>query len=260
MTQKFNNEKIGISAEIAIADTFNIVVDNRYRTRGDKEIITLLQRDILNIFFEENIPIPSKHVAEDQNPIDFILENGETLSVKTNKRQLGKVAPQIIGQPSDETYFSHMKNELLDDIPEFDNIENELKKRELEDNYENRSKIFKEISIKYIDIIIQEYWKNLVECDYLLFFYNIVDKNENISKNPEYIIVTKELELPNFKKENFSFTKTLENWNESNTIKYSVSNNEKPISIGEFQVHKNRSCFKFRFNLKNILKILEPLN
>ena len=155
MTQKFNNEKIGISAEIAIADTFNIVVDNRYRTRGDKEIITLLQRGILNIFFEENIPIPSKHVAEDQNPIDFILENGETLSVKTNKRQLGKVAPQIIGQPSDETYFSHMKNELLDDIPEFDNIENELKKRELEDNYENRSKIFKEISIKYIDIIIQ---------------------------------------------------------------------------------------------------------
>ena len=260
MTQKFNNEKIGISAEIAIADTFNIVVDNRYRTRGDKEIITLLQRDILNIFFEENIPIPSKHVAEDQNPIDFILENGETLSVKTNKRQLGKVAPQIIGQPSDETYFSHMKNELLDDIPEFDNIENELKKRELEDNYENRSKIFKEISIKYIDIIIQEYWKNLVECDYLLFFYNIVDKNENISKNPEYIIVTKELELPNFKKENFSFTKTLENWNESNTIKYSVSNNEKPISIGEFQVHKNRNCFKFRFNLKNILKILDQSN
>ena len=80
----------------------------------------------------------------------------------------------------------------------------------------------------------------------MLFFYNIIGKDKKISKNPEYIIVTKELELPNFKKENFSFTKTLENWNESNTIKYSVSNNEKPISIGEFQVHKNRNCFKFR--------------
>ena len=259
MTQKFNNEKIGISAEIAIADAFNIVVDNRYRTRGDKEIITLLQRDILNIFFEENIPIPSKHVAEGQNPIDFILENGETLSVKTNKRQLGKVAPQIIGQPSDETYFSHMKNELLDDIPEFD-VKNELKKRGIQDNYENRSKIFKEISIKYIDIIIQEYWKNLVECDYLLFFYNIVDKNENISKNPEYIVLKKELKLPNCHRECFSFTKSLENWNESNTLKYSINDTEKPISIGEFQVHKNRYCFKFRFNIKNILKILEPLN
>ena len=79
MTQKFNNEKIGISAEIAIADAFNIVVDNRYRTRGDKEIITLLQRDILNIFFEENIQITTKHDAEGQNHIEFILENVEKL-------------------------------------------------------------------------------------------------------------------------------------------------------------------------------------
>ena len=176
------------------------------------------------------------------------------MSVKTNKRQLGKVAPQIIGQPTAETYFSHMKNELLDDIPEFDDIENKLKERKLEDNYENRSKIFKEISVKYIDIIINEYWKNLVECDYLLFFYNIIDKNKKISKNPEYIIVTKELELPNFEKENFSFTKTLTNWNESNTVKYNYNGTQ--ISIGEFQVHKNRNCFKFRFNIKNILKII----
>ena len=30
----------------------------------------------------------------------------------------------------------------------------------------------------------------------------------------------------------------------------------KSISIEEFQVHKNRNCFKFRFNIKNILKII----
>ena len=145
-----------------------------------------------------------------------------------------------------------MKNKFPN-IVEF-NIENELKDRELEDNYENRSKIFKEISIKYIDIIINEYWKNLVECDYLLFFYDIVDKNENISKNPQYIVLRKELELPNWSKKNFLFTKSLENWNESNSVKY--INNGKSISIGEFQVHKNRNCFKFRFNIKNILKIM----
>lgn len=55
----------------------------------------------------------------------------------------------------------------------------------------------------------------------------------------------------NWKKENFSFTKkTIEEWNESNTVKYNG------ISIGEFQVHTNRNCFKFRFNLKNLLGIL----
>lgn len=63
-----------------------------------------------------------------------------------------------------------------------------------------------------------------IECDYLLFLYNIIDKEEKISKTPKYIIVIKELELPNFEKENFSFTKSLENWNESNTVKYRVNN------------------------------------
>jgi hypothetical protein len=54
--------------------------------------------------------------------------------------------------------------------------------------------------------------------------YNIIDKEEKISKTPKYIIVIKELELPNFEKENFSFTKSLENWNESNTVKYRLNN------------------------------------
>ncbi|WP_339003902.1 hypothetical protein LDK17_00795 [Fusobacterium polymorphum] len=256
MEQKFNNEVIGISAEIAVADTFKVSINENYRKRGENDIVNvlenLLKENITEIFPKGVIPI--EHVAEGGNPIDFKLNNGKTLSVKTNKRQLGKVAPQIIGQPTAETYFSHMKNELLDDIPEFDDIENKLKERKLEDNYENRSKIFKEISVKYIDIIINEYWKNLVECDYLLFFYNIIGKDKKISKNPEYIIVTKELELPNFEKENFSFTKTLTNWNESNTVKYNYNGTQ--ISIGEFQVHRNRNCFKFRFNIKNILKII----
>ena len=253
MEQKFNNEIFGISAEIAIAEVFSGTVNNYYTIRGNEDIINLLKKDILNIFSNEGIPTPSKHVAEGQNPIDFILNNGETLSVKTNKRQLGKVAPQIIGQPTDETYFSHMKNELLDEIPEFD-ITNELKKRNLIDDYENRSKIFKEISIKYIDVIIKEYWRNLIECDYLLLFYNIVDRNGDTSENPEYIVLRKKQNLPILYKENISFTQPLENWNESNTIKY--NHNGTQISIGEFQVHRNRNCFKFRFNIKNILKII----
>ena len=38
-----------------------------------------------------------------------------------------------------------------------------------------------------------------------------------------------------------------------NTVKYDG------ISIGEFQVHKNRECFKFRFNLDNFVKVVENL-
>lgn len=50
MEQKFNNEVIGISAEIAIADIFNVTIDNNYRMRGNTEIINLLKKDISKIF------------------------------------------------------------------------------------------------------------------------------------------------------------------------------------------------------------------
>jgi len=144
MEQKFNNEVFGISAEIAVADTFQVFINEKYRKRGENSIINslenLLKENITNIFPKDVFPI--EHVAEGGNPIDFKLNNGKTLSVKTNKRQLGKVAPQIIAQPTAETYFSHMKNKFPDDIPEFDNIENELKKENL--------KITMKIGLKFL--------------------------------------------------------------------------------------------------------------
>lgn len=49
-----------------------------------------------------------------------------------------------------------------------------------------------------------------------------------------------------------SFTKPkIEQWNESNTVKYDG------LTIGEFQVHNHRSCFKFRFQMANLLMLLE---
>ena len=54
-----------------------------------------------------------------------------------------------------------------------------------------------------------------------------------------------------WKREKFTFTRpTIEKWNESNTVKYDG------ISIGEFQVHNNRNCYKFRFNMKNLLDMI----
>ncbi len=50
----------------------------------------------------------------------------------------------------------------------------------------------------------------------------------------------------------FSFTCDLNSWNESNTVKYNG------VTLGEFQVHKNRNCYKFRFDLSNLEKIIGP--
>lgn len=106
MAYNLNNKEIGISAEVAIADAFGLSVTPNYRNRGNEDIVKLIQPQIINIFKNEGIPNPIKHIAEGQNPVDFELNNNYTLSVKTNQQFSKKVAPQNVGQPTSTTYFN----------------------------------------------------------------------------------------------------------------------------------------------------------
>ena len=93
--------------------------------------------------------------------------------------------------------------------------------------------------------IMPIYVEHLFDSDWLLWIYE--------TKNGyEYKAISQaDIRAFNWEKERFSFTKaTLEEWNESNTVKYDG------LTIGEFQVHQNRNCFKFRFNMQNLLNIL----
>ena len=230
----FNNEEIGISAEVAIADAFGISVTHGYRNRGNEYIVKLIQPYVANIFKSEGIPNPIKHIAEGQNPVDFELSNGYTLSVKTNQQFSKKVAPQNVGQPTSSTYFQHFKKLYGNNIPS---------------SYSERCQLFKSVSIERIDEVMSIYWDNLFHCDYLLHLYNIIDNCGNINNNINYIVYPY-LDSKSFEKSKFSFTQTAQSWNESNTVKYSG------ITIGEFQVHNNRDCFKFRFNMDGVNKLL----
>ena len=200
----------------------------------------------MDIFKNNDIPFPIKHVAEGQNPVDFILNDGSTLSVKSNQRPLGKVAPQIIGQPTAETYFDYLYHNFSFDIYK------ELDNAYLDDTYENRSYIFKCFSIENIEIMLSEYWRHLFECNYYLHFYNILKPGRIVNLDDiKYLSLIDVPTNPKWDKSNISFTQSIESWNESNTVKYYG------ISIGEFQVHKNRNCFKFRFNMSGVKKLLD---
>ena len=109
-----NNESIGISAEVAIAKSFGVAVNPDYEARAEQEIVDLLLKNsnVNKIFEKEGIPEPQKHIAEGQNPVDFVLKGDKTLSVKTNQKALGRVAPQKIGQPTSETYFEYLEDYL----------------------------------------------------------------------------------------------------------------------------------------------------
>ncbi len=238
-----NNESIGISAEVAIAKSYDIAMNPYYEERAEKEIVDLLLKNnnIKKIFEKESIPNPKKHIAEGQNPVDFILDGGKTLSVKTNQEGLGKVAPQIIGQPTSSKYFSYIEK-YFDDF----SLNDTLCKENLMDTYENRAYIFKKFSMNNIGNIIDMYWKNLFDCDFYLHLFNL-DNAENPLNN--YVVLEK-TQSPKWDSNKFEFTQTLNTWNESNTVKYCK------VSIGEFQVHRNRNCFKFRFNMKGIMELI----
>lgn len=231
-----NNETVGISAEVAIALEFGVRIDPLYEQRADKSIVSRIQPCVKPAFVQNDIPNPTQHIAEGQNPVDFILAGGKTLSVKSNQGKLGKVAPQKIGQPTANTYFSIMSEELNCNL---------LNKLDGEDTYTNRVKLFKKISMIRTKDVLNIYWKYMFDCDYLIHFYNIL----NSIGAPSYTVFGKAV-APNWNVSAFSFSQTLDSWNESCVLRY------KGYSIGEFQAHNHRNCLKFRFNMDELSRLL----
>lgn len=229
----YGTEQVGISAEVAIADLTDVAIDSAYRSRGRAELI----RHMTPLIARElgNIPKPIKHIAEDQNPIDFLLEGGKTLSVKSNMRAAGMVAPQNIGQPTSSTFWSRMPH-LVPAGLDISSL-----------SYAESASMFKQVALNNASVLLAEYWRNLFDCDYLIYICNVLDRNDNLTNSPTVSLYEKS-HSPLWDPRRISFTKDLNNWNESCTVKYAS------FSIGEFQIHNNRNCFKFRFNLKGLIQ------
>ena len=105
---------------------------------------------------------------------------------------------------------------------------------------------FKNMVYNHIADIMPIYVEHLFDSNWLLWIYR--------EKTGYKFKAISQFNTKNFKweKDKFSFTKpNIEQWNESNTVKYDG------LTIGEFQVHNHRSCFKFRFQMANLLMLLE---
>ena len=233
-----NNETLGATAERTICDIFNLKwkkednLDSRYNVK----LAYMLEDPIRFVFGNENgLPAPIEYVGSQKgdrlgnskSPYDFILRGNKTLSLKTNLTG-NKVCPPEIGQPSAETcylYFKHFTEE--DHIDEL---------------------IFKKMVFEHIVEMLKMYMDFLFDSDYLLRI--CVSKRNSL---PFDVEVYKKGYGKSFKwdKGLITFTKpTVEDWKESNTVKYDG------VTIGEFQVHSNRNCFKFRFDLEGLKYIV----
>lgn len=223
-------ETFGITAEKTICDKFGLTYPDNLKKRYAPDI----QKELLPIITEafQHLPKPIMHTGslpgergqQSKCSYDFLLDGNKTLSLKTNTGKM--ICPPEVGQPGSATclkYFGHL-------------CENE----------EINEETFKNMVLNRVAEMMPIYTKFLFDSDYMLW----IRKNKNTY---DYQIFPQELlHKFNWEKELFSFTKpTIEDWNDSTTLKYNG------ISIGEFQVHHNRNCFKFRFNMENLMKLIE---
>ena len=157
----------------------------------------------------ELFPGPLIHIAKAGSRYDFQSETGEYLSAKSNKSG-NKVCPQVIGQASKKKFCEYFKIEQTVNLKEyiFSNI--------------------KELLGIYFDYTF----------DASIIYYN---------KKKDSIKFIKTLKKIDWNVQELIFTRNLEEWNESNSIKLNT------ITIGEFQFHNNRDCIKFRWNFEKII-------
>jgi hypothetical protein len=200
-------ETFGMSCEVALCEMFNIphsISESRISKNDVNQIRNLFEKEDLGFRL-------SKHIGK-QNKVDFVTTNNETVSVKTNTSGY-KVCPQVIGQTTKKKFceFFHMEDLSTDEIKEF--------------IYEN------------IDKLIVKYFEHLFCCDILIW----IGKGQKMK-----IFRQKEMleKYGNIKDLDFTWTRTLNRWNESNTLKANGK------TIAEFQIHTHRNSIKMRFDLK----------
>ena len=227
-----NNETLGMSAESAICDYFNLEQPDSFKTRCSPSIKKQLSKVVEDAF--KILPNAIKHTGSESGDrgeqskcsYDFILEGDKTMSLKTNKGKM--VCPPEVGQPGAKTCLEYFREFFPNGLTAVTNDE------------------FKKMVYNHIDDIMPIYVGHLFDSDWLLWIYQEKEKYNFKAINQSEIMDYK------WEKSKFSFTKSsIEQWKESNTVKYDG------LTIGEFQVHNHRSCFKFRFNFANLLKLIQ---
>ena len=231
--KKINNETIGQTAEycVCLVSGIDCFID---KSRIDEEIANSINpviQKFLNLY--PNMKI-SKSLGYKNGKVDFELENGKTLSLKTLKKSDGKICPQG-GQPTLKSWDSQWKLDF----------------NGLVENNSNRFNFIKDHIHEYLDLML----KNTFCCDYLVLISNCQTK-------PEIEILEKCSNY--FLGKDIIFTRDTyeEKWNEKKQKKSEFSTTVKTlidgkyISVGEFQFHlSSRKELKFRF-CKSFLKLI----
>ena len=229
-----NNAELGITVQKIICEKYDLNLHPNAVRQFEANYNPIYKQAastvIRNIFAELKLaPVkcltysPSPKAGENLSPHNFILENGTTLSIRTNTTS-GKVAPRVVGQAGIDTFNEHFS---------------EISGIVVKDKEEIKAIVYEKIHLLlpiFIDyLFVSDYTVWIQSTNNQAFNYSIFDKSSFVDISLE--------------RSNFSFTRDLSTWNESTTLKYNGQ------SLAEIQIHKNRT-FKFRFIMNALIKLL----
>jgi adenine-specific DNA-methyltransferase len=212
-----NTEELGILVEKAMCNIMNIAFNTK---RKYDSLPKDVYDDINSTVGQELKRMKMNHTGNMNMKYDFVDDDGKTMSVKTIMSG-NKICPQSIGQCSFRSFNN--KTGL---------------------NFESKND-FKRYFMDNKNEMLKKYLYNCICCDKTIVykfqsgFIYIIDKCGEVD-------FTSNL--------NFSTSKTMEDWNESNTIYVNYGN--KRLSLGEIQIHNNRDCIKFRFNIDTLVDMI----
>jgi hypothetical protein len=210
--KKVQTEDLGKIFEMGVCLLYNTPYDGTYKY--SMEEAQQVKERIAKLL--EMYPYPLIHTAKSGARYDFTgLEDQDIkLSAKTTKKD-GKIAPQVIGQPSKKKFCQHFG------VPETTTLDE-----------------IKEHIMQNVTNMLSTYEECTFDCPTI--YYN--------KKSNKLIFVKKvaPIQWHNFEIE-FSHIKKNKVWGESSCI--SVGG----ITIGEFQIHNHRDCIKFRWAFEKLL-------
>jgi hypothetical protein len=210
---KVLTEDLGKIFEMSICLLYNIQYDGKYSySMEDAQKIKIRIAKLLEVF-----PHSILHTAKSGARYDFtgLEDNSIRLSAKTTKKD-GKIAPQVVGQPSKKKFCEFFQL----DPGSFDLTQ---------------IKIYIEQTVKNLLAVYEEY---TFDCPTI--YYN--------KKSDKLLFIRKVKYIPWSQIEvEFSHNKKNKVWNESTTVCVDG------VTIGEFQIHNHRDCIKFRWAFEKLL-------
>lgn len=220
-------EDTGLTLEMAICLALEIPYDGTFKY--DLEEAKTLSTRLIPL--KEHFP-QLKHTGKKRGQFDFtgVEDDSIHLSAKSTKKNVGKVAPQVIGQTSRDNFCKIMEIEFTTD--------SELKQYIQE----------------HIKTVLPHLIKHTFDCP--IVYYH---KENNTIK------LIKLMSEINWEDYNFSWTRPWTIWTNSSTLKIQIPESEKFISILEVQFHSAsrsnlaiRWCFEPFLNaFKENLSIVE---